>query len=72
MKTKQQTNTEILEGAAKDNNEISEVRVRHSDSVHPLDCSCELCIRTKFRKENPNEVVEELDWNLEGENNEEI
>lgn len=64
MKSKAQTDNEILEGASKDNNEISEVRVRHSESVHPLDCSCELCLRTRFEKEDPNEVLEELDWDV--------
>lgn len=63
-KSKAQTDTEILDGAAKDNNEVSEVRVRHSESVHPLDCSCELCLRTRFNKENPDEVVSELDWDV--------
>lgn len=65
MKSKEQTNEEILNGAAKDNNEISEVRIRHTDSVHPLDCSCEACFRARHNKESFNEVVEELDWNLE-------
>lgn len=65
MKSKAQTDNEILNGASKNNNEISEVRVRHSESVHPLDCSCELHLRTRFNKENPKEVLEDLDWNVE-------
>lgn len=64
MKSKEQTNNEILNGASRGNNAISEVRVRHSESQHPLDCSCELCLRTRFEKENPNEVLEELDWDV--------
>lgn len=65
MKSKAQTDNEILDGASKDNSEISEVRVRHSESQHALDCSCDLCIRTRFNKENPNKVLEDLDWLVE-------
>lgn len=64
MKSKEQTNKEILEGAAKDDNEISEVRVRHTESQHPLDCSCGLCPVTRFKKKQPEEVLEELDWDV--------
>jgi len=64
MKSKQQTDNEILEGASKDNNEISEVRVRHSESQHPLDCSCTLCLETRFNERSPNEVLKELDWDV--------
>lgn len=64
MKSKEQTNNEILEGASRGNNEISEVRVRHTESVHPIDCSCELHLRTRFNQENPNKVLEELDWDI--------
>lgn len=63
-KSKAQTDAEILEGAAKDNNELEQINIRHSESVHPLDCSCELCIRTRFNKESEDKVVEELDWDL--------
>lgn len=65
MKTKQETNNEILNGAAKDNNEISEVRVRHTDSVHPLDCSCDSCLIARHKNIGPegeDEIKEELDW----------
>lgn len=65
MKTKEQTDKEILEGASKDNNEISEVRVRHTDSVHPLDCTCGMCPRVRFNREDEEKVVKELDWNTE-------
>lgn len=66
MKTKAETDNEILERASKDNNEISEIRVRHSESQHPIDCSCSLCLDLRFKgviDENPK--IEELDWNVE-------
>lgn len=65
MKTKEQTDAEILEGASKDNDEISEIRVRHTDSVHPLDCSCDLCLELRnqyFSSKKEDEVKEELEW----------
>lgn len=62
MKSKEQTDAEILDGAAKDNNEISEVRVRHTDSVHPLDCSCGMCPKVRFEHRDEDKVKEELDW----------
>lgn len=65
MKTKEQTDKEILEGATKDNDELSEIRVRHTDSVHPLDCSCALCLQLRFKpfsSKKEDEIKEELDW----------
>lgn len=65
MKTKQETNNEILTGAAKNNNEISEVRVRHTESVHALDCSCELCLIARHKNIGPSgedEIKKDLDW----------
>lgn len=66
MKTKSETDKEILEQASINNNKISEVRVRHTDSVHPLDCSCEPCKTLRFTinasPEAENEIKENLDW----------
>jgi hypothetical protein len=62
-KSKSQTDAEMLEGAAKDNNEISEVRVRHTDSVHPHDCSCAACILLRNKgPQNEDIIKSELDW----------
>jgi len=68
MKSKSQTDNEILEGASKDNNEISEVRVRHSESIHPVDCSCTLCLELRFKPfsdKKEKEIVDQLDWSVE-------
>lgn len=65
MKSKTQTNSEILEGASESNNEVSLIKVRHVDSQHPKDCSCDLCKPLRFQSNSsPAELKKktELDW----------
>lgn len=62
-KSKSQMDQEIIESADDSNNSISEVRVRHSDSVHPLDCECLLCKPLRFHEGVDETVIKkELDW----------
>lgn len=66
MKTKSITNKEIIESADDDNSEVSQVRVRHVDSVHPMQCRCTLHRTIKFDKAysqpEENKERERLDW----------
>lgn len=43
MKTQAETDEEILDSASVGNNIMDEVRVRHTSSVHPIDCHCIVC-----------------------------
>lgn len=55
-KSKLQTNNEILSSASADNNDTSEIRVRHVNSQHTVDCLCNLC---KNLRNTPNSPVAE-------------
>ena len=66
MKSQVETDNEILADAASSNNEISEVRVRHTSSVHPKDCACDICKPLRFSgaigEQTENEIKEELEY----------
>jgi hypothetical protein len=65
-KTQAQIDAEILYSATwheEDVNKESKVPIRHSQSVHPLDCNCALCSLTRFKgpvDEDP--VKDYLGW----------
>lgn len=64
-KSKEETNNEILSTASIDNNDISQIRVRHVESQHPQDCCCQLCSDLKFNPNSPiaeNSEKTKLDW----------
>jgi hypothetical protein len=69
MKSQTQTDAEILSSAKVADPEpqpeiLTEIRVRHTRSVHPVQCFCSIHRDLDIRK-NPNEETErkeELDW----------
>jgi hypothetical protein len=64
-KSKSQTNQEILSSASSDDNNISQIRVRHVESQHPVDCLCDLCRNLRFSPNSPiaeNSEKDKLNW----------
>jgi Pyruvate/2-oxoacid:ferredoxin oxidoreductase delta subunit len=64
-KSKSQTNNEILSSASQDNNNTSQIRVRHVESQHSVDCLCSLCKSLRFSPNSPiaeNSEKDKLDW----------
>jgi len=62
--TKSQADTRILNQAKVDDNEISKINVRHTDSTHPVQCSCETCLRLRFTNNANAEVKDKIEHNL--------
>lgn len=65
MKTQAETDEEILSSASESNNDISEIHVRHTTSVHPILCNCIICKPLQhlgtIGENTENSLKEELD-----------
>jgi hypothetical protein len=67
MKSKPQTDAEIFSSATQADNDISQINVRNTDSVHPNDCICTLCKNVRKNRSKGISVPEriektKLDW----------
>ena len=68
-KSQAQTDAEILAGAKRGDVIVPEgmslITRRHTRSVHPVQCNCDLCIDRRFKPFSPigeAKKKEELDW----------
>lgn len=50
MKTKEETDKEILESAKETDSKTSQINIRDTNSEHPLDCHCIIHRVVKFDK----------------------
>lgn len=66
MKSQAETDIEILSTVKQQDNELEEIRVRNTSSIHPLECSCPICKPLRFEgsigENKENELKEELDY----------
>lgn len=66
MKTQAETDNLILTEVKQQDNELEEVRIRHTNSVHPMDCQCPVCKPLEFagsvNENKENELKEQLDY----------
>jgi hypothetical protein len=62
--TKTQANTRILNEAKVSDNEVSKINIRHTDSCHPIDCSCTPCQDMRFTFEDNKESAIKNKLNL--------
>jgi hypothetical protein len=56
--TKSQADTRILSEAKVDDNDVSQINVRHTNSTHPVDCRCTPCKQLRFVNSSPAESKE--------------
>lgn len=65
MKSKEETDQKILESVSISNNKLEEIRVRHTDSIHPVSCICIICKPLRFEgailESRENSLKDELD-----------
>lgn len=65
--TKNQTD-QVMLNSAKESDRITEdivteINIRNTNSIHPKDCSCEVCIKKRFNtNENENGIKDELGY----------
>lgn len=46
--SKEQADVRILSEAKVNDNNISQINVRNSTSMHPIDCNCQICTNGRF------------------------
>jgi hypothetical protein len=46
--TKSEADIRILNEAKVSDNEVSQINIRNSSSVHPVDCNCQICKNGRF------------------------
>jgi hypothetical protein len=46
--TKSEADIRILNQSKVADNDVSKVTIRHTDSVHPIECQCESCKATRY------------------------
>jgi hypothetical protein len=64
QETKQQADARVLTEAKVDDNNVSKINVRHTDSTHPLDCSCTPCKQLRYSLDSNQESIEKDERDL--------
>lgn len=62
--SKSEADSRILEQAKIDDNNISKINVRHTSSTHPVQCSCETCLRLRFTNNANEEARDKIEHDL--------
>lgn len=56
--TKSEADQRILSEAKAQDNDVSKINIRHTNSTHPVDCNCTPCRQLRFTNNSNMESIE--------------